>query len=69
MYTFVFMNYSDMNKPTPVRLKELKAPLQEEAMRIDRSLNWLIVKVLKEYLKELKREKNGESLCTYQPNK
>jgi len=42
-------------KPTPIRLKELKAPLQEEAMKIDRSLNWLIVKLAKDFLNNLKK--------------
>ncbi len=51
------MQIPTTNKPTPIRLKELKAPLQEEAMRIDRSLNWLVVKVLKEYVKDLKKQK------------
>jgi predicted transcriptional regulator len=38
------------DKPTPVRLKELKAPLQQEAMQMDRSLNWLIRSIIKKYL-------------------
>lgn len=37
------------DKPTPIRLKDLKAPLQMEAMKMDRSLNWLIISILKEY--------------------
>lgn len=42
---------------TSVRLKEIKAPLQEEAMKQDRSLNWLIFKVLKDFLTNLKNTK------------
>lgn len=42
-------------KPTPVRLKELKAPLQQEAMKIDRSLNWLMVKIAKDFLNSLRK--------------
>lgn len=43
-------------KPTPIRLKELKAPLQHEAMKIDRSLNWLMVKIAKDFLNSLKNK-------------
>jgi len=39
------------DKPTPVRLKEMKAPLQKQAMELDRSLHWLIRKILSDYLK------------------
>lgn len=42
------------NNPTPIRLKELKAPLQEEAMKQDRSLNWLMIKIAKDFLNTLK---------------
>lgn len=38
------------NKPFPVRLGDLKKPLQCEAMQADRSLHWLIKKILKEYV-------------------
>lgn len=38
---------------TPIRLKELKEPLQAEAMKQDRSLNYLVVKILKEFLKKI----------------
>ncbi len=41
-------------KPTAIRLDELKAPLQEEAMRQDRSLNWLIKKILREFISKNK---------------
>jgi len=35
------------NKPFPVRLGELKKPLQMEAVQADRSLHYLIKKILK----------------------
>lgn len=41
-------------KPIPVRLKELAAPLREEAMKQDKSLNWLICNISKQYLSSLK---------------
>lgn len=47
------MNPSD--KATSFRLKELKPILQEEAMKIDRSMHWLVIKVLKEYIADLKK--------------
>jgi hypothetical protein len=49
------------DKPTPIRLKDFKAPLQMEAMKLDRSLNWFIISWIKEHpcIKEyLKRKKN-----------
>ena len=36
--------------PTPIRLNELKPLLQKEAMELDRSLNWLVCKIVKDYL-------------------
>lgn len=45
------------NKPTPIRLKNLKAPLQQEAMRLDRSLHWLVCNILTDYVKNLKPKK------------
>jgi len=36
--------------PTPIRLNELKPLLQREAMEQDRSLNWLVCKIVKDYL-------------------
>jgi hypothetical protein len=47
--------------PTPVRLKEYKAPLQEAAAEIDRPLSWLILSILKEHpiLKEYERKKSS----------
>jgi len=44
------------DNPTPVRLGELKSTLQEEAMQLDRSLHWLIIKIIKDYVE---RKKNG----------
>jgi hypothetical protein len=43
-------------KATAVRLGELKAPLQMEAMKQDRSLNWLIRLACKEYLIRKKKK-------------
>lgn len=40
------------NKPFPVRLGELKKPLQCEATTQDRSLHWLIKKALEEYVEK-----------------
>jgi hypothetical protein len=37
------------DSPTPIRLKDLKGPLQMEAMKLDRSLNWFIISILKEH--------------------
>lgn len=31
---------------TPIRLKEYKGILQSEALKMDRSLNWLVVSML-----------------------
>lgn len=38
--------------PTSIRLKDLKPPLQEEAMSEDRSLNWLVCKILKVHVEK-----------------
>lgn len=38
------------DNPTPVRLGELKCHLQKEAMELDRSLNWLILKIIKAHI-------------------
>lgn len=46
---------SRQHKPTAIRLKELKAPLQKEAMKQDRSLNYLICKILSDFLNNLKK--------------
>jgi predicted HicB family RNase H-like nuclease len=43
------------HKPTAIRLKDLKAPLQKEAMKQDRSLNYLIFKILKEFVNNIKK--------------
>lgn len=56
-YIITYPIMSKNHTATPVRLKELKAPLQEEAMRQDRSLNGLIFKILKDYLSTLKTKK------------
>lgn len=40
------------NNPFPVRLGELKKPLQCQAVNDDRSLHWLIKKILEAYVKE-----------------
>ena len=49
--TFEYMNdLTRRHKPTAIRLKELKAPLQREAMKQDRSLNYLIIKILKDFV-------------------
>jgi len=47
---FLYMAKPDKNgyTPTPIRLKDWKAPLQMEAMKMDRSLNWLILSIIKE---------------------
>lgn len=39
---------TNRDKPFPLRLKELKAPLQQEAARLDRSLHWLILSIIRE---------------------
>jgi hypothetical protein len=60
MDTFDSMNNplpSTQKNATPVRLGELKAPLQEEAMRLDRSLNWLVKLACKELLQRIKKKK------------
>ena len=44
-------------KPTPIRLKDLKPPLQMEASELDRSLNWLVCKVLRTHV-----EKNSKDV-------
>ena len=45
----------ETSNPTSFKLGELKAPLQKEAHRLDRSLHWLVLKVLREYIKTLKK--------------
>lgn len=37
------------DNPTPLRLKDLKAPLQMEAMKMDRSLHWFILSWIKQH--------------------
>lgn len=52
------------NTGTPVRLKEFKAPLQAEATRLDRSLNWVIMEWVKEHpcIKEYLKKKSERSV-------
>lgn len=38
-------------KPTSIRLGELKPILHERSMELDRSIHWLIIKILKDYFK------------------
>lgn len=49
--TIGYMKKCDDN-PTAIRLGQLKAPLQKEAMKQDRSLHWLVIKFLKECIKK-----------------
>lgn len=42
---------SDNNNPFPIRLGELKPILQQEASMHDRSLHYLIKKILSDYVK------------------
>jgi hypothetical protein len=44
------MAKQDDNKPFPIRLGELKPPLQKEAVDNDRSLHYWIKKILKKYI-------------------
>lgn len=39
------------NNPFPIRLGELKPILQQEASLNDRSLHYLVIKILKDYVK------------------
>lgn len=48
MYIAVYMSID--NKPFPVRLGELKKPLQIEAVENDRSLHYVIKKILQKYV-------------------
>lgn len=45
-------DYDPNKNPTPLRLGETKAPLQEEAFRLNISLHSLIVKILRDYVIE-----------------
>lgn len=38
------------NNPTPIRLGELKPILQQEAFEEDRSLHYVVVKILKDHV-------------------
>lgn len=46
--------YVKKQNSTSIRFGDLKAPLQKKAMDLDRSLNWLVCKMLKDhpYLKD-----------------
>lgn len=42
--------------PCAIRLAELKSPMQAEAMKMDRSLNWLVRLACKEFLARRKKK-------------
>lgn len=49
--TFDFMKNTKDAKPYSLRLnEETKSILQRQAMQLDRSLQWLIIKIIKEYI-------------------
>lgn len=37
--------------PTSIRLGELEQPLRDEASEKERALHWLIIRILRDYLK------------------
>ncbi len=45
----------DNNKPFPLRLGDLKPLYHSEAMRLDRSMHWLMLQGLKDYAKTFKK--------------
>lgn len=47
--------------PTPIRLGELIVPLQEEAKKLDRSVHWLILSIIKQHpcIQEYLKNKNA----------
>lgn len=58
-----------VDNPVPIRLRDLKAPLQRLAFDMDRSLHWLILDIikrsdlLKDYMEQKKaQEKNSGAL-------
>lgn len=59
-YTFTTqkepMNLSSSKKPYPVKLGEKKTFLQQEACSLDRSLHWLINKILEEWVLNKQKE-------------
>lgn len=60
-YIFVCMA-KEHDKPYPLRLKDIKAPLQMQAMEQDRSLHYWIITILKNHLKNCgieERSHNG----------
>lgn len=52
------MNTSVSKNPFPVRLGELKEPLQQQAFEEDRSLHYWIKKILRDHLKQPKKATN-----------
>lgn len=54
-YSITYENKKDINggnyNASSIKLGELLTPLQEEAKRLDRSLNWLVRSIIQEYLK------------------
>lgn len=46
------------DKPTPVRLGDLKPELQKEAHELERSMNWLIKKILRSHIEKRKKNKH-----------
>ena len=40
----------------PIKLKNLKAPLREEASEMERPLSYLVLKILRSYIASLKKE-------------
>jgi len=60
--------------PTTIRLKELRAIYQKEAIKIDRSMHWLIISVLKKApfvakaLEEMDKENNEPNESNTQHN-
>lgn len=46
----------DNNKPFPVRLGDMKTELQQQAVEQDRSLHYLIRKILKSHLEKGKKK-------------
>ena len=55
LLTFIYMKKPDNNKPFPIRLgDEIKPILQQEAVEKERSLHWLIKKILLTYVRQKK---------------
>lgn len=58
----MYMNVD--NNPFPVRLGDLKKPLQCEAVKQDRSLHWLIKKILEKYVDDTNLRNCKSIKCT-----